>query len=359
MTSWEERWNRKLPPVEELHYELRPSFVSSLTWAHHSAGRVAGMRFSHYGLKRLQADAGKRRITSMVSRSGVRGAPFVTPDDVMHVVAGGLLPPRKRPTMDLIRRAAVLCEGARHFGSRGDATTPETVVTYSDFNDGTNALWTKFVGQRKEKLLEIHRDSVEVPEDLRALYDWMNADELVVDEPILRAALLNWGLSLLYTMPADRMVIDAVIDQELRAGFIDSRGLLVLADSQAGELLMRRDRYFDTRPVVDGGLNSLFEEHALCVARALDELRERLLSYQDKEERLPWLMVRPPDELDRQIYDIIEQLGAARCKQIHEELSDPPPLRTLQRRLQRLAQDGLVSKLGGRKDAYYRIAEHM
>jgi len=345
-------------PCCALHYELRPSLVSSLTWVHHSAGRVAGMRFSHYGLKRLQADAGKRRITSMVYTSGVRGAPGVTPDDVMHVVAGGLLPPRKRPTMNLIRRAAVLCEGARHFGSRGDVTTPETVVTYRDFNDGTNALWTKFVGQRKEKLLEIHRDSVEVPDDLRALYDWMNDDELVAEEPILRAALLNWGPSLLYTMPADQMVIDAVIDQELCAGFIDAHGLLVLADSSAGETLMTDGRSGDVRPVIDGKLNGLFEKHTLGVARALDELHDTLLSYQDKEECLPWLMVRPPDELDRQIYDIIERLGAARSKQIHAELNDPPPLRTLQRRLQRLAQDGLVSKQGGRKDAYYRIAEH-
>jgi hypothetical protein len=203
MPSRAARWHREPPSFEELHYDLQPSLVFKLTWAHHHAGRVAGMRFSHYGLKRLQADAGKRRITSMVYRSGVRGAAGVTFDDVMHVVAGGLLPPRKRPTMDLIRRAGVL-----------------------------------------------------------------------------------------------------------------------------------------------------------CVARACDELCDQLLSYQDKEERLPWLMVRPPDELDRQIYDIIEQLGAARCKQIYEELRDPSPLRTLQRRLQRLAQDGLVSKHGGRKNAYYRIAEH-
>jgi hypothetical protein len=125
-----------------------------------------------------------------------------------------------------------------------------------------------------------------------------------------------------------------------------------------GAELMWDGRYLTVRPVVDGKLDDLFEDHALGLASALGELREKLSSYQDKEERLPWLMVRPPDELDRQIFDIIERLGAARCQQIHEELSDPPPLRTLQRRLQRLAQDGLVSKLGGRKDAYYRIAEH-
>jgi hypothetical protein len=43
-------------------------------------------------------------------------------------------------------------------------------------------------------------------------------------------------------------------------------------------------------------------------------------------------MVRPPDELDRQVFDIIEKLGSARSQDILKELTDPPPLRTLQRR---------------------------
>jgi phage repressor protein C with HTH and peptisase S24 domain len=35
------------------------------------------------------------------------------------------------------------------------------------------------------------------------------------------------------------------------------------------------------------------------------------------------------------------------------------PLRTLQRRLQKLVHDGLLVKHGGRKDAFYRVAERM
>ena len=81
-----ERESPRPPSFEGLYYELRPSLVSTLTWAHRAAGRVAGMSFSHYGLKRLQGDAAKRRITSMVYRSGQPGGPFVTLDDVMHVI---------------------------------------------------------------------------------------------------------------------------------------------------------------------------------------------------------------------------------------------------------------------------------
>jgi hypothetical protein len=69
-------------------------------------------------------------------------------------------------------------------------------------------------------------------------------------------------------------------------------------------------------------------------------------------------MVRPPDELDRQVFEIIERLGSARTRDILDAIDDPPPLRTLQRRLQRLCRDGLIRKNGARKYAYYRLAEH-
>ena len=66
--------NADASSFEGLHYDLLPNLVSNLTWAHFCAGKVAGMSFSHYGLKRLEADATKRRIASMVYRSGQRDA---------------------------------------------------------------------------------------------------------------------------------------------------------------------------------------------------------------------------------------------------------------------------------------------
>ena len=348
-------WERpKEIPFDKLHYELRPGLVSKLTWAHGNAGRVAGMRFSDFGLKRLQADAGKRRITYMVTRAGYS---VVTFDDVVHVVAGSILPPAKHGVMDLIRRGAVLCEAARQFGQRGDASAAETATTYLDFADHGSTTWARFVGQNREKLLEAHRGSVEVPQPVRQLYEWIDEDEMISHEPILRAAVLHWGLSIPYPEHTQRMALDAVIDHELRAGGIDPHGLLVLPDIEPGVQALRLDRSLVAPADLEGDLTSLFEHFAMELARSLGELHRKLESFQDREARLPWLVVRPPDELDRQIFEIIERVGAARSSQISGGLHDPPPLRTLQRRLQRLCRDGLLAKHGGRRDAFYRIAD--
>ena len=223
-------------PFDKLHYELRPDLVSRLTWAHGNAGRVAAMRFSHFGLKRLQADAGKRRIAYLVMRAGYSAVKL---DDVVHVIA-------------------------------------------------------------------------------------------------------------------QRMAADAVIDHELRAGGIDSHGLLVLADSDPGAQALRLDNIIVGRADADGDLTSFFEHFSMEIARALGELHRRLESFQDREDRLPWLVVRPPDELDRAIFEVIERLCAARSSQIIDALHEPPPLRTLQRRLQRLCREGLLAKHGGRRDAFYQ-----
>ena len=106
----------------------------------------------------------------------------------------------------------------------------------------------------------------------------------------------------------------------------------------------------------EGDLAGLFEHFASKLGTALVKLHERLQAVQDREERLPWLMVRPPDELDRQIFEAIDRLGSARTRDLLESLSDPPPMRTLQRRLQQLCRDGLVVKHGARKFAFYRVA---
>jgi hypothetical protein len=106
-----------------------------------------------------------------------------------------------------------------------------------------------------------------------------------------------------------------------------------------------------------GDVTRVLEHFAENVGSALSALNHRLQKTQDNDERLPWLMVRPPDELDRRVFEAIEKHGSATSAVILKDLSDqPPPLRTLQRRLQKLARDGLLEKHGGRKDAFYRVA---
>lgn len=342
-------------PADPLHYDLKPALVRHLTWVHHNAGRVAGMRFSHYGYKRLETQAHRRSVAYMVIRAG-HGS--VTLDEVTRVLAGDLLPPRRRLVQDFTRKAAVLCEAARQFGRPGEPTTPETVATYLDFLQHGTTLWSRFAGQSKERLIEMHRGSNEPPAAVGRLYDWINGDDLVAEEPVLRAATLYWGLSLLFRYDYERPAIDAVVDHELRAGGIDPHGLLVLPDSEFGESALHLGLTITSAADYRGELTGYFEHFSFDLGRALAAHNEKLMTFQDSEDRLPWLMVRPPDELDRQVFEIIERRGSARAQEILAGISDPPPLRTLQRRLQRLCKDGLLTKHGARKFAFYRLAEH-
>jgi len=345
-------------PLAELRYALTPTLMRAVALASRHAGAIDGMRLSHFGLKRLEAEARKLRIAQLVARSGSR----VNLDEIAPVLAGAVLPPRKRIVMTRIRQAAVLCEAARYYSERGDRTRPETFAAYLDFalhgHDHPAMLWSQFVGRPREKLLELHRGSIPVPESVGRLYDWVEADDLVSENGLLRAAVLHWGLSIAFPHDSERPAIDAVIDHELRADRFDPHGLLVLAESERGEEALSLTRDVVKTADWTGDATTAIEHFAFHAALALSDLRLRLKRYHDKEDRLPWLMVRPPDELDRRIFEAVEHGGSLTSPGILSALPEPrPPLRTLQRRLQRLVHDGLLNKHGARKDAHYRIAE--
>jgi hypothetical protein len=217
-------------PFEKLRYELTPSLVSNLTWAHRGGGKLSAMRFSHYGHKRLENKALTRRIAHMVSRAGTN----VGLDDVKNVLAGNLLPPRRHAAQTIIRRVAVIQEGVRQFARSGDVTTPEIFHTCLNFINSGDPLWSRFIGAKKEKMLEIQRGSVSVTRDVAKLYEWVNDDELIEHEPILRAATLYWGLFCLHQSGTEKPALEAALDHELRAGGIDNHGLLVLPDTDPG-----------------------------------------------------------------------------------------------------------------------------
>ena len=341
-------------PFDKLQYKLTPLLVSNLTWAHRNGGKLSAMRFSHYGYKRLENKALTRRIAHMVCRAGNN----VGFDEVKNVLAGNLLPPRRQAAQMIIRRVAVIQEGVRQFARSGDVSTPEIFHTYLNFINSGDPLWSRFVGAKKEKMLEIQRGSVSVSRDVAKLYEWINADELIEHEPILRAATLYWGLFCLHHSGTAKPALEATVDHELRAGSIDNHGLLVLPDTEPGFEVLNHYDIFSIKAYETGDLTDYFEIFAGNLARALNHLAQSLLNFQDNEDRLPWLMVRPPDELDRHIFDIIERFGSAKAQDILKELKDPPPIRTLQRRLQQLCKDGLIAKHGSRKFAFYRLAEH-
>jgi hypothetical protein len=350
-------------PLDKLTYTVTPHLVTVLTLAHRRAGAAAALRFSYYGKKRLQTQADRVRIAELVAGAGHR----VKLDEVEHVLVGDILPPRRHITQEYIRRAAILLAAIEQYGRRNDASTPETFTSYLDLaqhgSDSSTTSWAKFAGQQRDKLLEIHRDSVKVEKPVQQLYDWVEEDELISTEPLLRAAVLYWGLTRLHSAKNDSMAISSVVAHELRAGQLDPHGLFVLDDSAHGreaQALWKGAVYPARAARLAGNLTPVLEHFTHHVALALAELCQRLERHQDKEDRLPWLMQRPPDKVDRLIFEAVEKRGSATSSVILGDLAEPrPPLRTLQRRLKRLVHEGLLAKLGTRKDAFYRVSERL
>jgi hypothetical protein len=212
-------------------------------------------------------------------------------------------------------------------------------------------------------MLELHRESVKVSVPVKRLYVWLSKQELLSTEPLLRAAVLYWGLRRHHKTGPDLMAVSAVVAHELRAGRLDPHGLFILDESEHGreaQELWKGAVPPARKTRVQSELTPVLEHFAHHVSLALSELRQRLERHLDQEDRLPWLMQRPPDEVDRLIFEGVEKRGSATSGAILEDDPAPrPPLRTLQRRLKRLVHEGLLAKLGNRKDAYYRLSERL
>ena len=144
-------------PLDRLQYTITPALVRSIGSAHRFAGQLSAMRFSFYSLKRLQVEATRARIANLCLTMGER----VQPEEVVHVLAGDILPPRRRRAQDAIRRAAVLADAVGGYQVRPDASTAEDCAAYLDLAATAKAgatSWSKFAGSERSRLFELHLD---------------------------------------------------------------------------------------------------------------------------------------------------------------------------------------------------------
>jgi hypothetical protein len=345
---------------DQLHYTVTPLLLRGLTSAHYNAGEISGMRFSYYGRKRLEAEAKRARISEFVLATGHRAQP----DEIDHVLAGDLLPPTRRRVQDLIRRAALLVEAVEQYAQKLEGSTATTFAAYYDLaceaQETGATSWSKFAGQDRRRLLDLHHGRVQPDPTVAKLYAWLAADPFLCDQRLLRAAVLYWALSESPPTAFAHMAVRATLAHELRAGRLDGRGLFAMEEHEGGReaLAIRRGINVAAKALYTGDLTPLLDHFSYEVGRGLSSCGLRLEKRQDTDDRLPWMMLRPPDEMDRKIFETIERRGSAKSAVILEALPEPrPPLRTLQRRLQKLAHDGLLVKHGSRKDAFYRVSE--
>jgi hypothetical protein len=328
--------------------------VAALVHIGEASGEMRAAPISYYRRKELEASARRERILWVV------GDRTVKPAEVDAVLRGARLPDRREPAAHAIRRASVVESALEHFvmGHSRSRLTPEQAMAY------VNALramptnfdhWFAYSQRERAKLFDMHQRTTAAPPAVKALFEWADADPHVSSSAVLCAATLYWGLSRLF--PEWRSV-SVVIHHELRVGLVDWHGLLVLTDaSEAQRDLLRAPA--SVEPAGDGvDLTTYFERFTFALGRALRERLAEIGRIQDLEAHLPWEVIAPPDALDARLYETVERLGQAGSAAIVAALgNEAPPLRTVQRRLQKLVSNGVLRKRGARKNAIYALAE--
>lgn len=357
-----------LPP-QPWRYSLTPRLVLNLTRVADAAGQMRASPLSYYRQKELAARAKRMRILWNVSQ--LHGN--VTHEEIEAVLKGARLVDRRRSTGEAIARAALVEDALAHFSApsaRDRRLTAEVAMVYwfcsSGFSTpgvpppkgtswGTAPNWKLFSARERTKLLELQKEATRVPPKVKALFDWANQDPLVSQSAVLRAATLYWGLTLLYP---DWRSVSVVLHHEFRVGDVDANGLLMLTEATVEQHELLTTPSHRMVRADDGDLTNYFEEFSSALMRVLWERLEQLGRVQDNESHLPWKIVAPPDELDARLYEVLERIGHGGSAAIIEALgSGAPPLRTVQRRLQKLVSDGVLTKRGARKNAVYALAD--
>jgi hypothetical protein len=341
-------------PEAPWRYSTTPALVRSLISVSGCAGEMRAAPISYYRRKELEARARRVRIRWTVKHvfSSVRL------DEVDAVLRGARLRDDREKVAHVIRKAAVVEDALEHYvGSQG-ALSPELAMAYREalcaLPSGDERVWLRFTGRERTKLLELHRGSVPVPEPVRALFEWVNEDDLVSSSPVLRAATLYWGLTLLFP---DWSSAQVIVHHELRAGRIDPHGLLMLTDAGYAHRDVLAKHPGLTADADDGDLTGYFEHFTGALELALRERLIELGRAKDAEAHLAWKVVAPPDAIDVRLFETVERLGRATSSAIVSALgTSAPPLRTVQRRLSKLVADGVLLKRGARKNAVYSLS---
>jgi hypothetical protein len=355
----------ELPP-QPWKYTITPRLVQNLVRVADAAGQMRASPLSYYRQRELAAQAKRMRVQWYAS--GTRG---VTAEEVDAVLRGARLPEKRQAAREMIARAALVEDALAHFTSttaKGRRLTPEVAMVYRFCTLGRapgipapkglqlgEPNWTLFAPRERAKLLDTQREATEVRPEVKAIFDWADHDPLVSSSTVLRAATIFWGLTLL---DPSWHAVSVVLHHEFRVGDIDASGLLMLTEATVAqrELLTTPSDRMVTAD--EGDLTSYFEEFSWSLSLVLGERLEQLGRVQSNEAFLPWKVVAPSDELDAQLYDVLERLGKAGSAAILKALgSDAPPLRTVQRRLQKLVGDGVFAKRGARKNAVYALAD--
>lgn len=276
----------------------------------------------------------------------------VTMAEVESVFSGEHVRTPRNDILNAIRHAVVAEDAFANYSHSGARLTAELAVAYASIHlaipGGEPTRWLPLLPGERSQVLALHRRAVAVPQAVHDVFAWVDGDAFLAKSAVLRMAALFWFLHQLLRWPAIE-----VLHHELRATGIDRHGFLVTSGTGLSSLVETSHR---SGAAIEGDLTGFFERFAEELAVLLRTMSDSFGRLRNNEEHLPWEVVSPPDALDAAIVKVLERTSNAGSAAIVQRLGrDAPPLRTLQRRLNRMVRDGLVLKRGARKSATYSV----
>lgn len=333
-------------PRRPWRFSLTPALLDRLVEIGVAQGEVNAAPLTFHRRRDRLARARRERIFLEVKQY----FSSVTMAEVESVLEGAHIRTPRTNILNAIRHAVVAEDAFANYAHSGARLTPELAVAYASIHraipEGEATRWLPLLAGERAQMLALHRRSVVVPQPVRDVFAWVDADAHLAKSAVLRTAALFWLLRTGLHWPATE-----VLHHELRASGIDRHGYLVGSRTGLGALVSTSHTSGS-----EGDFTEYFELFTQRLAEVMRETANELGRLRKDETHLPWEVVTPPDQLDVAIIRVLERARDVGSAVIAERLGrDAPPLRTLQRRLGRLVHDGLLLKQGARKNATYSL----
>jgi hypothetical protein len=336
-------------------FTMTPWLLSGLLSTSRLAGELSCAPLSFYRRQEFSAKVRRERILWVSTGAAAN----VKMHEVDVVLRGQRLDERRERVADAIRRAAIAEEALRVYTSHphGKSLTAELAMAYQSAEKvcpGRDLRrWFSFTARERERLLDLHLERVTVPPEVRRLFDWVAAEPMVRESTVLRAAMYFWGMAKHF---GQWNSVSTVLMHEFCVGRVDPYGLLSLSCATEAQRNLQGSAFDGQAMDSTGDFTTMFEKFVSALDLVLRERVEQLGRITDNAAYLPWQVVAPPDELEARMFDVVQRLGTAGSTAIVAALgSDVPPMRTVQRRLQKMVRERTIVKNGARKMATYSV----
>lgn len=339
--------------------DIDPDLIQVLTSIAHDDAICSEFPLAPHVRQRLKARAELRWVQAVARREAIP----LNGQEIVQALEMKRPPPRAKAASVSVRRLGELHRAVRTLGgwSHSESVGTEHLENFHSLMvpDPLAAARYRAVSRRPFFLAGVPEfvPKSEIPRAVARVFEWLSKTPLGRSD-VLGVALAHQELMLLTPFseftPA---VVDAITGTLLMRRLVNRHGLAVLEQHFAGEM---HEYEFLLQDRSDGGRARWARYFADKLAAALRQAAREVLQLRQHLEREPWLDAAPLTEREQLAYDHLLRARKLTSRQIQTVLgTKASTLRMVQRDLTRLAELGLIEKIGGRKDAYYRPLENL